>query len=1435
MAITRAQAKGVHKDLPPGGVWRTIRGNHVYILNGEIVAGAGVGKTGKPVKLTKKQLAEHFAELQKKDAAATKTKAAEKKSAATKTKAAEKKTAATKTKAAEKKTAATKTKAAEKKTAATKTKAAEKKTASTKTKAAEKKTAATKTKTSEKKRPEKKSPASEANTTRTRRVLDAQKIKPDDPLAASARKFKAKEVMDWYNSLSDADKDRVAKLKNLPESKVRASHIAASKRERLQHLVNAFHYLRAVGGLSAKSSGKERAGVKDVRHKAQEGRKVAYDVGEKVGGARKDLTAVAQRFEATPTAQDLEILEREHPEMAQKLVNKKNLLKPLDWETEYNNGVDVNVAMAKKLIYDRIAAQPAANDPMNRLLYFNAIQNIQRVLEPIKTWDEFQSATRELGNYMRRETPKELKYREFIAQSTAKKLQEDSPSEYDLTEFGAYYDRNKEKWVIPKDAKAKWREKMQRRLMEDLQKLAESKAANMAPMGLPLGEKFHNFFTSFDSWRRTMDTIRSKRLTWEKHFESLGQQKGRTDGGGKGDKLRPGEERSKIPVSEAKRVGGKAVKVSKPEDMVKNYGFRAVEFGNYVNDEDGKHHLQKASEAFSDLADVLGLSPRDASLGGKLAIAFGARGKGRALAHYEAVSKVINVTRDAGAGTLAHEWGHAMDNILHAESTGKPSIGFASDGIGDKGSSEVREAYEDVLNAMMRGNGTREVHYNGKAYHSPYEYKLWAQRDMPFQDAWKRVMSKLSQSFELEDKLAREHGMKISDQRLQKRQQILENHYHALAYAYTQAGRKIEPLRVPTTTSQFKANADALCGGRSGYWNRPHEMFARAFEAYVLDKLRKSGRRNDYLVYGTDHPMAYPQGEEREKINAAFDRLMAAVRKSGAIRKGLRIQMLLELFPDEELRKAVDDIMIDWPESGITERNAYDVDHDTDLSEVIYIPVNRLRMVYQTDEATDWDKVWENIEKMRSGEALKPVEIGYDYDIHDGHHRWLASKELNYTHVPCIVKGKDEAERQEAIARYRELWKSLDDKELTGGRWVTIEHRHVYIKGGKVVAGHLPNGDKMEAHHIKETQEKIDAQSSEDHLERAKKAARKTDDPMEWLHGMRENDKAAYDAVIAYRSKHGVKIQDLHKEFGGGEDMDEYVPDSTKKMDDVNIGEPKFKAHDVTLKRRTDGRTALASAPTGSTIQVHDDLLKHDKTTQRYVIAHEIGHILSNAHPELERHVLDNPEGALGRMNRKYMRFEGVSYTPEESWADAFAFYHVDPEYLKANHPKAYEFVDKMLKKMPHAKSYLEHAWKQMDDMADMKKSIVADPTSDTLSSEESGMFMYRGIGQKELEFILRHGFIQSKGKGNDDDKGNKDTCFTCLYQQAEGYALWNYIEYNEPAAYVIIVPRPPWVYEDEHGELISDRPVPFDFGSVVYIPHPDADRKITNEQASEV
>jgi|GEM_PF-1445976 len=104
-----------------------------------------------------------------------------------------------------------------------------------------------------------------------------------------------------------------------------------------------------------------------------------------------------------------------------------------------------------------------------------------------------------------------------------------------------------------------------------------------------------------------------------------------------------------------------------PEIFAEAFGFRGVEFGNWVEQGKRQKDLNQAYDGLMDLADLLGVDPLAISLNGDLGLAFGARGSGGAnpaAAHYERGKMVINLTKKNGSGSLAHEWYHALDNYL---------------------------------------------------------------------------------------------------------------------------------------------------------------------------------------------------------------------------------------------------------------------------------------------------------------------------------------------------------------------------------------------------------------------------------------------------------------------------------------------------------------------------------------------------------------------------------------------------------------------------------------------------------------------------------------------------------------------------------------------------------------------------------------------------
>lgn len=104
-----------------------------------------------------------------------------------------------------------------------------------------------------------------------------------------------------------------------------------------------------------------------------------------------------------------------------------------------------------------------------------------------------------------------------------------------------------------------------------------------------------------------------------------------------------------------------------PVKFQETFGFRGVQFGNSTGQKKRQQDLNNTYDALLDLSGALGIKPSGLSLNGSLALAFGARGRGgrRApCAHFEPGQTVINLTKNNGAGSLAHEFWHGLDNAL---------------------------------------------------------------------------------------------------------------------------------------------------------------------------------------------------------------------------------------------------------------------------------------------------------------------------------------------------------------------------------------------------------------------------------------------------------------------------------------------------------------------------------------------------------------------------------------------------------------------------------------------------------------------------------------------------------------------------------------------------------------------------------------------------
>ncbi len=139
-----------------------------------------------------------------------------------------------------------------------------------------------------------------------------------------------------------------------------------------------------------------------------------------------------------------------------------------------------------------------------------------------------------------------------------------------------------------------------------------------------------------------------------------------------------------------------------PDRFQEAFGFRGVQFGNYVESGRRQQDLNRAYDALMDLAGVLGLPPRALSLGGRLGLAFGARGTGgtdAAAAHYEPGTVVINLTNREGAGSLAHEWWHGLDNYFGKQRDARGEYGNPSTYLTE--TAAMKDAHHGGMRAEM--------------------------------------------------------------------------------------------------------------------------------------------------------------------------------------------------------------------------------------------------------------------------------------------------------------------------------------------------------------------------------------------------------------------------------------------------------------------------------------------------------------------------------------------------------------------------------------------------------------------------------------------------------------------------------------------------------------------------------------------------------------
>ncbi len=368
------------------------------------------------------------------------------------------------------------------------------------------------------------------------------------------------------------------------------------------------------------------------------------------------------------------------------------------------------------------------------------------------------------------------------------------------------------------------------------------------------------------------------------------------------------------------------------QELQDTFGFRKVNFGNWMkgdsNAAERQAHVNHIYDGMMDLATILNLPPNAMSLNGMLSIAVGAQGKGGAAAHFYPGVNEINITRESGAGSMAHEFGHALDHYFGVQAglggKNEPFLSEVADRIYALKESQVRQevlgSFKTILNAMESTEVTRtpeemQAFRDGSLARSKksLENRLTEWRrsieNAPGVEPAKKEES-LSKFDAIADMLREgEGGEKVQlgnskgryvhkrVDELRKLVKVSGSYLPGLdstqwlsvdvgGIELATDSAKFAEIHKPQITqrSNYKKAASKKDGKRKPYWDTRLEMFARAFEIYVLDANEK---RTDYLtaawkageegIFAEEAKERYPQGEERKSINDAFRKLFDVI------------------------------------------------------------------------------------------------------------------------------------------------------------------------------------------------------------------------------------------------------------------------------------------------------------------------------------------------------------------------------------------------------------------------------------------------------------------------------------------------------------------------------------------------------------------------------
>lgn len=131
-------------------------------------------------------------------------------------------------------------------------------------------------------------------------------------------------------------------------------------------------------------------------------------------------------------------------------------------------------------------------------------------------------------------------------------------------------------------------------------------------------------------------------------------------------------------------------------DVRRRFDFRSIEVGRWVTEAEKQRTGGLFYGALCDLMSILGGPEILISLRGTLALQYGTGGQRGVAAHYVPASRTFALAKNAGPGSIAHEWFHAFDHYVSTKAFRQSGNTFAS-----KAWLERRESIAHPLNDLL--------------------------------------------------------------------------------------------------------------------------------------------------------------------------------------------------------------------------------------------------------------------------------------------------------------------------------------------------------------------------------------------------------------------------------------------------------------------------------------------------------------------------------------------------------------------------------------------------------------------------------------------------------------------------------------------------------------------------------------------------------------